>query len=40
MRCGQACLAPVKSDCRVVGGSGQTHRITPDGCALVEEGWG
>ncbi|MBV6700201.1 ankyrin repeat domain-containing protein [Kitasatospora aureofaciens] len=30
----------IKSHCRVVGGSGQTHRITPDGCALVEEGWG
>ena len=25
--------------CRVVGGSGQRHEITTDGCVLVEEGF-
>ncbi|PPK65309.1 ankyrin repeat domain-containing protein [Actinokineospora auranticolor] len=30
----------VRSFCRVVGGSGQTHRITTAGCVLVEDGWG
>ncbi|MCC9307626.1 hypothetical protein LN042_11015 [Kitasatospora sp. RB6PN24] len=24
---------------RVVGHSGQTHHITPDGCTLAEHGW-
>ncbi|GAA1979778.1 ankyrin repeat domain-containing protein [Kitasatospora viridis] len=30
----------VRSFCRVAGGSGQTHRITPEECALIENGWG
>ncbi|WP_380282147.1 ankyrin repeat domain-containing protein [Kitasatospora purpeofusca] len=29
----------VQSHCRIVGYSGRTHHITPDGCALVESGW-
>lgn len=29
----------VTSHCRVVGYSGRTHHVTPDGCALVESGW-
>jgi hypothetical protein len=29
----------VESWIRVVGGSGQRHRITGDGCVLVEEGF-
>lgn len=29
----------VESWCRVVGGSGQRHRITADGCELVAEGF-
>jgi hypothetical protein len=29
----------VESWCRVVGGSGQRHRITPDGTELVASGW-
>ncbi|MQA84770.1 MAG: ankyrin repeat domain-containing protein [Streptosporangiales bacterium] len=30
----------VDSWCRVVGGSGQTHRVMADGIQLVESGWG
>ena len=29
----------VDSWCRIVGGSGQTHRVTVDGVRLVESGW-
>jgi hypothetical protein len=29
----------VTSHCRMVGYSGRTHHITPDGCVLVESGW-
>jgi hypothetical protein len=29
----------VTSHCRVVGYSGQTHLVTPDGCTLVDQGW-
>ncbi|MER7578744.1 ankyrin repeat domain-containing protein [Kitasatospora sp. NPDC097691] len=36
---GTAPRLTVKSHSRVVGGSGQTHHITPDGCVLVESGW-
>ncbi|CAN3977444.1 ankyrin repeat domain-containing protein [Kitasatospora purpeofusca] len=35
---GAARLA-VGSHCRVVGHSGRTHHVTPDGCVLVESGW-
>ncbi len=30
----------VESWCRVVGGSGQTHRVTVNGVELVRDGWG
>jgi len=29
----------IDSWCRIVGGSGQSHEITTDGCILVEEGF-
>ncbi|MFE7564577.1 ankyrin repeat domain-containing protein [Kitasatospora sp. NPDC057500] len=29
----------VRSHCRIVGHSGRTHHITPDGCTLTESGW-
>jgi len=36
---GTALRLVTESWCRVVGGSGQRHEITADGCRLVEEGF-
>ena len=32
-------LLTSSSWCRIVGGSGQAHEITTDGCVLIEEGF-